>query len=129
MQLSHLFAYRRFKYIVLALTLLYIALITWLSLATFESDPNMVSLPGLDKVAHLCFYFGLNTLLLTLSKAYGAKLDWRGVVLISSVSISYSILIEMIQPHFDRECDLYDALFNTIGALLSLSLLRYLRMR
>ncbi|MFR9648888.1 MAG: VanZ family protein [Rikenellaceae bacterium] len=99
--------------------ILYISLITLLSLATFEQEVS-VEIPHMDKVVHCCFYLGLNALLLNLVWWWRKELKAKHIVVSTLLSVGYSLLIEVVQPLFGRDADPWDLLANTTGALLGI---------
>ncbi len=106
------------KRAVIYLTILYIALITILSLIPISSS-TALNIPHQDKFIHILFYLGLNILLL-LSIANNSKYrcSITNVALVTLASILYSVAIEYLQPYIGRNYDVGDIIANSVGAIL-----------
>lgn len=98
---------------------LYAALVTYLSLATFDPDIDR-DISYLDKVVHCCFYLGFNFLVINLLSRYRERLISKDIVVATIISLSYSLVIEAVQPLFNRSCDGSDIVANGAGTLLGI---------
>lgn len=78
-----------------------------------------------DKLGHL-FLFGTWTLLLGLYHSI-SKLRNINFAIIFSIGLGFGILIEVLQyslPSLNRHADVFDVVFDSIGCLLALLLLK-----
>jgi VanZ family protein len=109
--------------------LMWIGIITILSLVRFSSVPN-IDVPNIDKYVHVFFYF-----VLTLCLYYyfnnamnGLK---RKIFFACFMAIIYGIVIEVLQGVLTnyRQPDFFDVLANALGSLLAgLMILLYEKM-
>jgi VanZ family protein len=108
------------NYLFLAVT--WTVLITVASLVSFNTVPK-VNLPGNDKVVHFLFYlvFVVFWSLTKKQSVFEIKYGLKIVVL----AIIYGIIIEVLQGVFTktREADFYDALANSLGAIVGFAAL------
>ncbi len=93
--------------------------IGWLSLGTAPST-NLDTVMGIDKVAHICMYFGLSVVIWLEYLKYHDKLNWKRLILFAILApILYGGAMEIAQMTFTehREGDWFDFLANSIGVL------------
>ena len=100
----------------LSLAITWTVLITVASLVSFNTVPK-VNLPGNDKAVHFLFYliFVVFWGLVKRQSYFKIKYD----LLIVAFAILYGIIIEILQGVLTktREADFYDALANSLGAI------------
>lgn len=94
------------------------------------SDVDKISFfnfPHIDKVAHFTFYFVLVGLLLIADWKI-LKYSTKRVIYWISVSILYSIIIEILQGccFEGRSASVFDASFNSLGAISGFLAFRYI---
>ncbi len=104
------------------LTLLYVFILTLLSIVKLSPNVPMSDVVGIDKVVHIIFYFVLNMLLLLVCSLRGFVMNLSSMVVVTLVAIGYGCLMEIIQQFTGRECSVLDIVANSIGALLALPL-------
>jgi VanZ family protein len=102
--------------IITALVILYLSLAN----ANTFSKVKVFIFPEIDKVVHMCMYFGLMIVLL-----YENRLSLRNnrsIFLLSVIPFIYGILMECLQSWLTttRTADLIDALFDLIGIFLAM---------
>ncbi|MFI3293155.1 MAG: VanZ family protein [Rikenellaceae bacterium] len=105
---------------VLVVLILYVSLITALSVIELpDFDPIKLDEKSgftiLDKLVHICFYFGLNFLMLLLFASKKSMQKLFPMICISVGVILYSCMIELVQLNIGREGSMYDVIANTIG--------------
>ncbi|PZD78762.1 VanZ family protein [Mesonia sp. K7] len=118
---------------ILVLAITYSLAIVVLSLV----NPNQIVLKlefnYADKLLHLIAYFGLNLLWLItfLINSNNRKNIFKYFLFISAASIFFGIVLEFLQYGLTnyRTLDVYDALANTIGALLAFVVMFMLRIK
>lgn len=100
----------------LFLAISWTVLITVASLVSFNSVPK-VNIPGNDKVVHFLFYL-VFVVLWSLAK-WQSYFKIKYDLLILVLAITYGIIIEVLQGVLTqtREADFYDALANSLGAV------------
>lgn len=100
----------------LFLAISWTVLITVASLVSFNSVPK-VNIPGNDKVVHFLFYL-VFVVLWSLAK-WQSYFKIKYDLLILVLAIIYGIIIEVLQGVLTqtREADFYDALANSLGAV------------
>lgn len=98
---------------------LYVVLITVLSLVDLSSSVPEQEIPFLDKIVHFCFYFGMEVLLLGCVR-FVRGLTMRSFVVVTLITIGYSVGIEVVQQFVGRDFDLLDICANSVGALCGL---------
>jgi VanZ family protein len=109
------------KFLIIAI--FWTAVITWLSLVSFEKVPSVsISIPGKDKVVHFFFYFFFVFLW---TKALDLKRRNQQLCILV-IAIIYGIIIEVFQDVFTstRTADFLDVVANSIGAISGLVFLR-----
>ncbi len=108
--------------IVVTATILYLSLVTLLSLVNISPPDDSLKIEGLDKVVHFCFYFGMNALFQLTLLVYNKCKSWHLPLIATLCAIAYSFGIEIIQGQVGRSFDLMDTLANSLGALAALSI-------
>jgi len=74
----------------------------------------------MDKVAHFCMYFGFMSALIFETYIIGKKK--YSLYVLALIPLSFGIIMEFLQLlTTTRSASIYDALFNTIGILLSVA--------
>jgi VanZ family protein len=109
------------KFLIIAI--FWTAVITWLSLVSFEKVPSVsISIPGKDKVVHFFFYFFFVFLW---TKALDLR-ERKQQLIVLVIAIIYGIIIEVFQDVFTltRTADYLDVVANSIGAISGLVFLR-----
>ncbi len=94
-------------------------IIGWLSLGT-PPNTNLDTITGIDKVAHICMYFGLSVVIWLEYLKYHDRLNWKKLVLFAILApILYGGAMEIAQMTLTehREGDWLDFLANSIGVL------------
>ena len=96
--------------------------ILYLSFAKAEtfSEVNVLDFKNLDKVVHMCMYFGLTIVLLYENRL--AVKSTRSTFILAIIPFTYGTLIEFLQSWLTvtRKGDFFDAIFNFIGIILAL---------
>lgn len=105
-----------FKYM---LSILWTIIVLYLSLGKMPDNQDVkINIPHLDKVVHFTMYF-VYTFFLLLEIKNRSKIKTFSIVI---YAISFGILMEIIQhllfPY--RSGDIYDGIFNSLGAIFSL---------
>ena len=105
----------------LFLAILWTVVITFLSLATLDSSiGSEIKIPNKDKMVHFVFYF----LFVVLWSFYVnfKTFNFKKVIVILVIAISYGILMELIQGIFttERTADVFDVFANSAGAIAGL---------
>lgn len=109
------------KFLILAI--FWTAVITWLSLVSFEKVPSVsISIPGKDKTVHFIFYFFFVVLW---AKGLNARTKKQQLSILL-VAVIYGIIIEVFQDVFTltRTADALDVVANSIGAISGIVFLR-----
>ena len=113
------------------LFLVWMAFVTWASLATFhEKSAPGIDVPHFDKLVHFSFYF-VAAVLGTLSVreiAHGRTPVTKTLVWVAFGVIVFGIIIEGLQYGYtpDRQGDLYDVVANSLGAIGGAAALKWL---
>lgn len=102
----------------LVVTVLYVAIVTWLLLAPI---PNVPQVAGGDKLHHALAFAAL-----VLPCAVARP---RAAIPIALGAIAYGGAMELIQPSFGRSAEWLDLLADAVGAVLGVLLGRWLRPR
>lgn len=108
----------------LPLVLLYAFILTYLSLVAISDVPSL-GFDFDDKIYHSFAYFVFTLVLFN----YFNALQKRNALIISAMSaIVYGIIIELLQYVLTtwRTFDVYDAIANTLGAIIASILIRVL---
>lgn len=115
---------KKYKY---SLILSLIILILSLKSAEDLNKVKFINIPHFDKFVHSCMYFALMSLILYESRKQTLKVS--NVMLLAAFPFIYGILLEILQSTVTttRNGSFYDALFNTLGILLSILLWIILR--
>jgi VanZ family protein len=111
-----------------ALVILYLSLAP----ASTFSKVGDFGIPHIDKVVHICMYFGLMIVLLFENRLI--LKNNRSMIILSLIPLSYGILMELLQSWLTttRTGDVKDALFDLAGILIAIiawKLSRILRKR
>ncbi len=107
------------------------AFITWASLSSIPAEhTHDIDIPHIDKVVHLCFYFGAAVLgtFFVRETMHGRTALAETLVYVVFGAIIYGIIIEVLQYHFtlDRQGDPIDALANSCGAIIGALTMKWL---
>ena len=107
----------------LYLAVIWAVLIAVLSLVSLNSISKEINISSNDKFFHFVFYAILTVLLLL----YKRKTKYN--LLIILFVIIYGIIIEILQALLttNREADIYDAIANSLGAIIGLVFLRIVK--
>ncbi len=99
--------------IITALVILYLSLT---NASTFDKVGDF-GIKHIDKVVHICMYFGLMIMLLFENRL--TLKNNRSMILIGIFPLAYGILMELLQTWFTttRTGDIVDALFDLVGIL------------
>ncbi len=106
-------------------------LITLLSLFSFPADDGPdIKIPHFDKLVHFIFYFVaafLGSLFLRERTKGLIPLGKSILIVVLAVSL-YGIIIEVLQDVYttERSMELYDALANSLGALIGGGVIKFL---
>lgn len=103
--------------------------ILYLSLApsdTFDKV-SVFNFPNVDKVVHLCMYFGLTIVLLYENKS--TVKSNRSLFFLAIIPFAYGVLIEFLQSWLTltRHGEFFDAVFDLFGVLFALFIWRLFR--
>jgi len=103
--------------------------ILYLSLApsdTFDKV-SVFNFPNVDKVVHLCMYFGLTIVLLYENRS--TLKSNRSLFLLAIIPFAYGVLIEFLQSWLTltRHGEFFDAVFDLLGVLVALFIWRLFR--
>jgi len=103
--------------------------ILYLSLApsdTFDKV-SVFNFPNVDKVVHLCMYFGLTIVLLYENKS--TVKSNRSLFFLAIIPFAYGVLIEFLQSWLTltRHGEFFDAVFDLFGVLIALFIWRLFR--
>lgn len=103
------------KFLILAIT--WTVLITVASLISFNSVPK-VKIIGNDKLVHFIFYLVFVILWGLANKKTYFKIKYEWLIVL--FAIVYGIVIEVLQGVLTqtRQADIYDALANSLGAVI-----------
>jgi len=108
---------KRYKFsLLLSLIILYLSLKN----ADELNKVQFLNIPHFDKIAHLCIYFALMSLIIFESRR--AELKIHSVFLLALYPFLYGILLEILQATVTstRSGSIYDAVFNTLGIILAI---------
>ena len=108
------------KSTIILVLICYVVLLTVLSLVNFPEDRKTIDIENLDKVKHIIFYFGLNSLLLIMVHLYSRSAKMWQIICVTLSTIIYGFIIEIIQQNIGREFDMGDIVANVVGVALSL---------
>jgi VanZ family protein len=94
--------------------ILYIAIITTLSIIPAPDMPTIIVFPYFDKLVHLCMYAGLSFLMLWV---WNEKTNKNKYLLILLIAFGCGLLMEFIQEisHLGRSFDILDIIANLLG--------------
>lgn len=107
----------------LVLQLVYIAIITYLSLVAIETK-SKISFENADKIVHSLIHV-INVILLFIV-LYKFKIK-HPILIAVLLSILYGIIIEVLQEQFTvkRTFDVFDIMANCLGAIVAAVFLKY----
>jgi VanZ family protein len=104
------------------LSLITALIILYLSLAPSDTfnKISVFNLPFIDKIVHMCMYYGLTIVLIYENRSVAKKT--KNLFLLSIIPFVYGILIEFLQSWLTttRQGEFFDALFDLIGILLAI---------
>lgn len=106
--------------------MLLIAVISFLSLATFNSLPTTPSIPHMDKIVHFCMYMALSYILLfDMSRTHPKRRPERKETISAFiVAVCMGGTMELLQGYLtdSRSADWWDMLANTCGSAMGVVL-------
>ena len=113
--ISILFSIR--QWLRITLSLIYLAIVAFLSLLPSKDFPQLPLFPGADKAIHICMYLGL-AVLACWSMHAEVKQKWYYAVIF--FAIGWGVMMEIFQylMHMGRSFELFDILANSVGALI-----------
>lgn len=84
---------------------------------------NLFNFQHIDKLVHLCMYFGFMSVLILETFIAGVKREYN-IIKLAMIPFFFGIAMEFFQHLLTttRSASVYDALFNTFGILLSVAL-------
>jgi len=109
---------KRYKFsLLLSLIILYLSLKN----ADELNKVQFFNIPNFDKIAHLCMYFALMSLIIFETRKKTLKI--HSLLLLALFPFFYGILLEILQSTVTttRTGSLYDAIFNTLGIIFSVA--------
>ncbi|NNK81824.1 MAG: VanZ family protein [Flavobacteriaceae bacterium] len=111
------------KKIVLAIQIVYIVLITVLSLVSIDTKTN-INVDNADKIIHVMIHAIHVLLLFLVFSKYNIN---KPILLAIFISIMYGIVIEVLQEQFTtkREFDIFDIYANCFGTIIAAILLKF----
>lgn len=112
------------KYIVLILLILYIGLVTTLSLIKISDDLSLPKTEHFDKFVHFCFYLGFSSLLLSTLLVFSRFRVAKNELYAIFSTVSYSIVIELVQSLVGRSFDIDDIIANATGVAVGYAIYR-----
>ena len=110
---------KRYKFsLLLSLVILYLSLKN----AEELNEVQFLDIPYFDKLVHFCMYFALMSVILFETRKTAPK--FNSLLLLALIPFLYGILLEILQATVTttRNGNIYDAIFNTLGIILSLAL-------
>ncbi|MEG0948594.1 MAG: VanZ family protein [Bacteroidales bacterium] len=100
--------------------MLLIGVISFLSLATFNSLPSTPAIPHMDKIVHFCMYMALSYILLfDMSRTHPKRHPGKNEIIMAFiVAVCMGGTMELLQGYLteSRSADWWDMLANTCGA-------------
>lgn len=117
------------KYLILAL--FWTVCITVACLVSISEVPDVdFGVENTDKIAHFSFYAVFSVLWLLYLKTVLKNQEWL-YLKVFVIAVSFGVLIEICQSVFteSRQADSIDAIANTLGSVLGLSLLKLYNIR
>ncbi len=117
--------FKYWKPVTIAILILYASITP----ANNLSKVNLFNIQHIDKMIHLVLYFVLSvTLYASLQRNRYSKHS-QNIVITLFITILYGILMESFQYMFtcDRSPEIFDALANTLGSILGISVFPLLR--
>lgn len=114
------------KKLVLWLTIIWTAIVTFFCLASFNELPQ-VEVDHFDKIGHVTFHFGITFLWFLTFKFYFLNENRNALIKAFLFSFFYGITIEICQDQFTmtRSGDPLDILANTSGSLLAILVIQF----
>jgi len=109
---------KRYKYsLLLSLIILYLSLKN----ADELNKVQFLNIPNFDKIVHLSMYFVLMSLIIFETRKTALKI--HSLLLLALFPFFYGILLEILQATITttRNGSIYDAIFNTLGIILSIA--------
>ena len=106
---------KRYKYsLIISLIICYLCF-----KSSIDIEINVFNFPHIDKLVHLCMYFGFMSVLIFETFIIGKKK--YSIIVLALIPFLFGISIEILQGLLTttRSADIYDVLFNTLGILLS----------
>jgi VanZ family protein len=103
------------------LTAVAILYLSFASSDTFD-DVNVLDFENLDKVVHMCMYFGLMIVMIFENRS--ALKNNKTVFLMAIIPLTFGIVIEFLQSWLTdtREGDLFDAISDLAGIMIAILL-------
>jgi VanZ family protein len=99
-----------------AVSLIYLIIITFLSLMPADDVPEIVFFNGIDKLVHFCMYLGL-TWLICWSLHSDKKKSDSYIVIILTICLGAVLELFQLVMHYGRSFEWLDILANSIGAI------------
>ena len=109
---------KRYKYsLIISLIICYLSLKSSGSFDKFR----VFNFPHIDKLVHLCMYFGFMSVIIFETFIIGKKR--YSIIALALIPLFFGIIMELLQGLLTttRSADVYDAMFNTLGVLLSIA--------
>ena len=116
---------RRTSFFKIALGAVLIAYWITLFLATHVTLPPGALAEGADKSVHFFAYAVLGALLLAVMISRGYD-SWKTVLICWLILMGYGVFDELTQILVNRQCDLYDWLYDVAGSATGLLLIAFL---
>ena len=100
-------------------SIIYLALIAFLSLIPSNSIPKISLFIGMDKIVHFCMYLGLAWIF---SWTIQGRLESFRYFLIGVLAIMWGVMMEIFQylMHAGRSFEFFDIICNSTGVLCGL---------
>jgi VanZ family protein len=107
------------KNILSLITALFILYLSFAGAETFNKV-NVLDFKHLDKVVHICMYFGLMIVLQYENRS--AVKSTGSIFILAIIPFTFGTLIEFLQSWLTvtRKADFFDAIFNLIGIFLAM---------
>jgi hypothetical protein len=115
------------KNILSLITALVIMYLSFANSSTFD-NVSIFDIPYMDKIVHMCMYFGLTGILLFENRH--RLLSSKSILLLALIPSAYGTLIEFCQSWFTltRSGDIIDGMFNLLGVILALCIWKVLHL-
>lgn len=108
------------KTVITVSVIIYVIIITVLSLINLSDTNTPQTMEHFDKIVHFGFYFIMNLLLMILLYIFKKGYRLRYMIVATIISILYGISIEIVQSYVGRDFDVNDIIANSLGALVAL---------